>query len=496
MKKLIFGILFSLTLLYGSVHSVSASTVTHVTSYGDSPYIYVYDDGATYYFNNINFGNGTAYHPVAFFDGTIYHFMGKYTRVTIGGNNQSLNSVYYNGSDGNTINNRSASSVQTTFRSITFDGLPCFNNLTDALNYAKNLSYNPNNIVSGSLPASYDFSTNINYQPKITDAKFAYLYKTELDNIIWNPILDFVPLWANFSTRFSTQINVTCAQLPQIPDYNKSTLFVFVDLPSVSDVQSFMSTYAFNLNSPLFKSQIDAFMESNNSYRWINDYTYTGYKFSGEFTRDTLSFDFNAMLDGSAQFQQLVTLYGSENAAYVAWSLLGRIQSISLVDFGFNSSTNKYVAYPAGQWYFDKLFYDGSLYQKRQISVNVPPSTGVSAPTYQNPGDPSGYGTTGSVIDDEIQKNYTDLVNQSNGNNQFNIYVDNVNDRLDDWWNDGDLDINENIGNLYSLLKSVTNIGLLFGLIFNGFFPPYVLSIMGFALLLIPIVLIIKLIRG
>lgn len=490
MKKFIFGVLFSLLLFYGSTKTVMAYDI-----------VYQYDREEHAFNTNFNFskvfGGSSLVKPSGYFENgnNSLHLFCDFTYFgykTIGAASYTSYSVTFP-NNANTNTGYLASVGATTIISCTF---PIFNNRIDSYNYSQGLAYDINNIVGGSIPATYDFSTNTNYQPKITDAKFAYLYKTELDNIIWNPILDFVPLWANFSTRFSTQINATCAQLPQIPDYNKSTIFVFVDLPSVSDVQSFISTYAFNLNSPLFKSQIDAFMESNNSYRWINDYTYTGYKFSGEFTRDTLTFDFNAMLDGSAQFQQLVTLYGSENAAYVAWSLFGRIQSISLVDFGFNSSTNKYVAYPAGQWYFDKLFYDGTLYQKRQISVNVPPSTGVSAPTYQNPGDPSGYGSTGSVIDDEIQKNYTDLVNQNNGNNQFNIYVDNVNDRLDDWWNDGDLDINENIGNLYSLLKSVTNIGLLFGLIFNGFFPPYVLSIMGFALLLIPIVLIIKLIRG
>lgn len=482
MKKILFAVaMFFAAALFINV-DVYAGSITLKTSQFPNN---------TYTWTTSSFGS---YHPCGYYSGNnLYLFPNAYSYVN-GDRKENF--------DSSQLANPVANSAKlftwgdrSQLISLTTVDYPIFNNQADAAAYFTGGSYNGANIIYGSIPATYTFSSNTDYQPKIVSSSYGYLFNLGVDQVLFNPLLSFVPLWVDFSARYAAQFSLIAEELPQIPNYQKSELSIFLQLPSPADVSAFVAEYGFDINSPLFIAQINAFTQQHNSFRWINTFTYSSKKIPGEFTRDTLSISEDFAKAGSNIINTLISQYGSETNAVIAFYLLGRIYSVSLVDYGYNSSTNVYTAYPAGQYYFDKLFYDGSLYQKRSISVNVPPNTGASAPTYENPSDPSGYSSTGTFIDDEVSKNYTDLINQNNGNTVINNYIQGLDQRIDEF-EDGTLNIDDTISNVVSVAKSVSHIGLIFGYLFNGFLPAEVITLLGFAFVLIPIIVIIKLIRG
>lgn len=173
-NKLLFGFLMFLGIIaFSSVSKASADTLK---------YSYVYNSHTYYGVTDFNFSNtahydvvGSLARPVGYKDSNGLHVYIKLAtsqveyRDAFGSNANNINVGYLNGDNnqyGRILGNNTTIVSEASF--------PIFNNYNDAINYAKNLSYNASNIIGGSVPTTYGFVNDSNAKITIDSVKYNY----------------------------------------------------------------------------------------------------------------------------------------------------------------------------------------------------------------------------------------------------------------------------------------------------------------------------------
>ena len=367
-------------------------------------------------------------------------------------------------------------------------GLPIFNNLNDASLYSRGLAYNPAAVIGGEVPYSNIFSTDRDYQPYINFADIYYGYE------------DFFGLSIQ---GLSTTLDLQLREPAQVPNYTNSRVQLVYYVPTSLAMDTFLAD--FDMGSGIFQAaSLNAFMKEHPDFRYNNTLTYESHAISknvdfSETTRFTeVISDYSTWGNqDDLIYNQLLTIYGNNTQkALYAYLLLMRYDYVSVAHYSDNTSTKVRTVYPAGFYYFNLYNYDNTLYKKRGVPVSPSAGSGSSAPTYDNPQNPNNYIGIPDAISDSLQEQLTQSINDSHDSNTvINNYYQGVDDRIDQF-EDGTLNIDDTISNVVSVAKSVSHIGLIFGYLFNGFLPMEVITLLGFAFVLIPIIVIIKLIRG
>lgn len=486
MRKLFLS-LFAALLIYASVQSVMAAEKTFVyyDPYQGRTYCYWYYDTPYNTGSSIDPANTSIQKNSGFVTTNRSAFYIDAFKVQYANGDQPNYSWNILGATTVTRPRDVSSSRAVTIYHVEF---PVFNNRNDSVAYSTGGSFNPDNVIAGSIPYQNTFSSDRNYQPYINFADIYYGYE------------DFFGININ---GLSTTLDMQLRELAQVPNYTNSRVQLVYYVPTSLAMDTFISDY--DMGSGIFMaSSIETFMKEHPDFRYNNNLTYESHAISKNvdfsastrFT-DTIS-DYSVWGDQTdLLYNQLLTIYGnSSQKALYAYLLLMRYDYVSVAHYSDNTSSKVRTVYPAGFYYFNLYNYDNTLYKKRGVPVSPSVGTGSSAPTYDNPQNPNNYTGISDSINDSLQQQLTQSFNDSHDSNTtINNYYQGLDQRIDQF-EDGTLNIDDTISNVVSVTKSVSHIGLIFGYLFNGFFPAEVITLLGFAFVLIPIVVIIKLIRG
>lgn len=382
--------------------------------------------------------------------------------------------------------------TQTSRTPLLITGMPYFNNIADASAYSRGLAYNANNIIGGTVPTSYGFVNDVNAKINITSLK--YLYEVEPFSILSDGSIGY-----ELTTQFEFTPVINFNKLKGyikffVPDKNDSNFVSFINNNGHSMWFTDASIISGYFSNPLY-----------NSYRYTNGFNYVELIVPFSITEPSVHVKtFEFLLENDYNMSQdilneLDSYYENDDMVEYVSSLFMRLSSFEIHQEGFDISTKKYTAYPSAYYYPDLLNYDGSIYKKMDFNVDVPYTgpTNLTENQFHNVGNANNYPTINDNINIQTSDRYTTAFKEyENTKQNVEIYINTLDNKLDDWYNNGDLNIDDKIADVYSLAKSVSHISLLLGAMFNSWFPSWLVGLIMFAVAFIPIMIIIKLIRG
>lgn len=522
MKKVVFisalliGLMCTLSI---KVKADAPTDYTYIGYFGDSPWKYEYAIKNTAFYNetvtNIIYNNVeyAFIKPVAIWENdtiSIYAFSldgkGVACAPATGGLFVSFNNSFTQGG---------CTSVSG------FDGIPIFNNPTDAFAYSQGFTFDSSNVVGGSMPFSMPSIGEEYYENKIYNFQKVWnVYSRPNTRMSWN--IAWIQNYDNDlyeSSDYHRQIGITV----KYPDYTSiSNLYdsVFNEpqsfFTSLEYAKSFF-TYDNMYDSRLTYKEttiwvdiddlindVEANGENSEYYNWYkltentdkSEYNFTMYETTETFLTasnfgQTYSYNPKGMINIFRQY------YNNDRLLLFAlpFCVFDKAQM-----FTFNQPLN-IVYNPVYIFWFDATAPDGTRSEKR----NFGNPTNITSDNLVEPLDSNGNtGVPNGVpkpTEQQLASNYNSSI-QDSYNNIYNnyYYTSSQNQDLLDYlmkYKDGgtEQDVQDAFGYVNSTIDSVSNVPIMLGKLFTGFFPPKVIMLFSALFIIFAVFIIVKIIR-
>ena len=400
----------------------------------------------------------------------------------------------------------------------TFFDVPCFDNPVDAENYSLGLSFDSSHIIGGSIPIDWHFNNTETYNvvPKHFEKNFNFSsngstwnkdvaftikswivnpseipqgYEIMYDINMTYPTVDWLTVMYNslYGNEFPTSIGLAMGVTQQFDAGVNSLL---------DGVVNTSSTFTYDFDWMATQSAYENYLTTNTVYDSIwADHKGEQTIILKEIITDNIFGNNSYCPNGFVS--QLAAYYGDYQKACFA---LPYINVNWVGTYVINPSDGSVFDYYC-TYYVDSIKSNGVVFERKGFNTQ----NSIDNEDIGSPSDTSGTTPSGTpkvtIPTSEMQSSYVSSIQDSYNNITNNYYYNNTyNQDLLDYLNkykDGGQqeDIEDAFGYLDSTLVSLSNVPLLLGKLFNGFFPPAVVILLSAMFVIFVVFLIIRIIK-
>jgi len=442
----------------------------------------------------------------------------------IQGNSTSITLIFYPTENGCLFDGSYYSSsfgkyyTSAYLSSIDLYAIPFFNNIDDASNYSMGLDYNSSNMVGGSIPITWGFDSSETYN--VVPKHFEKNFNFSSNGQTWNKDVAFtIKSWivnpSDIPSGYEIMydINMTYPASTWL-DAVYSTMYGNELPTSVGLAMGIVSNFRGGVSALL-----DGVTNVTNTFTYDFDWMAQQSAYENYLT---LSYAFNQdwqdrkgeqtiilkevitdNIFGNNSYcpngfvSQLASYYGDYQKACFA---LPYINVNWVACYVIDPTTGRVFDY-YNTYYVDSIKSDGVVFEHKGFNTqNNIDNVDIGEPSSSDTTIPSGTPKV-TIPSSEMQSSYVSSIQDSYNNVTNNYYYNNnYNQDLLDYLNrykDGGSqeDIEDAFGYLDSTLDSLSNVPLLLGKLFNGFFPPTVVILLSAMFVIFVVFLIIRIIK-